>query len=298
MTIPPRPSSTDAGAVDRSRARDGARVNGHLVVDAGPLTPGHVVLDHRGHARRSPTTSRSVVGDGADLTVVSRAGLGRRRGAPSPSTTPSIGRDARLKHIAVTLGGDVVRITTNAGYAGPGGDVEMLGIYFADAGQHQEHRLFVDHAAPQLPQPRRPTRARCRARPRTPSGSATCSSAPAPRAPTPTSSTATSSSTDGARADSVPNLEIETGEIVGRRPRLGDRPVRRRAAVLPAGPRHPRGRGPPAGRARLLRRARPADRRARGRGAPDGARSRPSSEPSMGVAAGADGASSASSESP
>jgi Fe-S cluster assembly protein SufD len=66
--------------------------------------------------------------------------------------------------------------------------------------------------------------------------------------------------TDGARADSVPNLEIETGRDRGRRTRLCDRPLRRRAAVLPAGPRDPRGRGAPPGRAGLLRRASSADR--------------------------------------
>ena len=61
--------------------------------------------------------------------------------------------------------------------------------------------------------------------------------------------------TDGARADSVPNLEIETGEIVGAGHASRHRPLRRRAAVLPAVARHHRGRGPPAGGARLLRRA-------------------------------------------
>ena len=54
-----------------------------------------------------------------------------------------------MRHIAVTIGGGIVRINTNASYTGPGGvDVEVLGVYFADAGQHLEHRLFVDHAAP------------------------------------------------------------------------------------------------------------------------------------------------------
>ena len=73
--------------------------------------------------------------------------------------------------------------------------------------------------------------------------------------------------TDGCQADSVPNLEIETGEIAGRRPRLGDGPLRRRAAVLPALARH-RGEGSaPPGRARLLQRPDPPDRRARARGA-------------------------------
>jgi Fe-S cluster assembly protein SufD len=36
----------------------------------------------------------------------------------------------------------------NVEYAGPGGDAELLGLYFADEGQHLEHRLFADHTAP------------------------------------------------------------------------------------------------------------------------------------------------------
>ena len=66
-----------------------------------------------------------------------------------------LGRDARIRHTAVTLGGGVVRLAPDVRYAGPGGDAELLGMYFADAGQHLEHRLFVDHARAELPQPGR-----------------------------------------------------------------------------------------------------------------------------------------------
>ena len=83
--------------------------------------------------------------------------------------------------------------------------------------------------------------------------------------------------TDGCQADSVPNLEIETGEIEGAGPRVRHRPVRRRAAVLPALARHRRERGAPARRARVLQRPDPPDRRARARGAAGSRPSRPSS---------------------
>ncbi len=59
-----------------------------------------------------------------------------------------VGRDASVKHTAISFGGDVVRMHANVEYAGPGGSAELLGLYFADAGQHLEHRLFVDHNAP------------------------------------------------------------------------------------------------------------------------------------------------------
>lgn len=125
-----------------------------------------------------------------------------------------LGRDARLKHVVVTLGGDLVRIAPSARFTAPGGEVEMLGLYFADAGQHQEHRLYVDHAVPHC------------------TSNVTYKGAlqgegahtvwigdvliQAPAEGTDTYEVNRNLVlTDGARADSVPNLEIETGEIVG-----------------------------------------------------------------------------------
>ena len=46
----------------------------------------------------------------------------------------------------VSLGGDVVRMTPSTRFTAPGAEAEMFGLYFADAGQHLEQRLFVDHA--------------------------------------------------------------------------------------------------------------------------------------------------------
>ena len=91
------------------------------------------------------------------------------------TTTPRLGRDATARAhrghaAAATWCGSPRRSATAAPAATP----SCTGLYFADAGQHLEHRLFVDHDVPRLPQPRAPTRARCRARTRTRSGSATC----------------------------------------------------------------------------------------------------------------------------
>ena len=125
-----------------------------------------------------------------------------------------MGRDASVRHIAVTLGGAIVRLNPNATYSGPGGSFEGLGVYFADAGQHQEHRLFVDHEAPH-----------CRSNVEY-KGALQGETAHTVwvgdvliRASAEGTDTYELNRnlvlTDGARADSVPNLEIETGEIVG-----------------------------------------------------------------------------------
>ncbi len=154
-----------------------------------------------------------VVGDGADLTVVSlqrwdddAVHLGQHDAL--------VGRDARYKHVAVSLGGRVVRLNVNARYAGPGGHANLLGLYFADAGQHLEHRSFVDHDAPH-----------CTSNV-TYKGALQGDTAHTVwvgdvliRAVAEGTDTFELNRnlvlTDGARADSVPNLEIETGEIVG-----------------------------------------------------------------------------------
>ena len=92
-----------------------------------------------------------------------------------------LGRDAVLRHTAVTLGGDLVRLTATVKYDGPGGDAELLGLYFADAGQHFEQRLLVDHAQPHCKsnvalqgRAAEAIRNRRRSPTRTPCGSATC----------------------------------------------------------------------------------------------------------------------------
>ncbi len=185
---------------------------GHLLVQAEPFSRAVVVLDHRGSATYADNVEL-VVGDGASLTVVSLQDWADDA-VHLTQHYATLGRDARLRHTAVTLGGSVVRLAPSIRYDGPGGDAELTGLYFADAGQHLEHRLFVDHDVP-----------RCRSRV-TYKGALQGQDAHAvwigdvlirPEA----SGTDTYEYnrnlvlTDGTRVDSVPNLEILTGEIVG-----------------------------------------------------------------------------------
>ena len=114
----------------------------------------------------------------------------------------------------MSLGGDVVRLNPTVSYAGPGGSAEFLGLAFADAGQHLEHRLLVDHAAPQ-----------CRSRVTYKTAvqgegahSVWIGDVLIRAAATGTDTYELNRNlllTPDARADSVPNLEIETGEIAG-----------------------------------------------------------------------------------
>jgi Fe-S cluster assembly protein SufD len=114
----------------------------------------------------------------------------------------------------VSLGGDLVRLVSNVQYAGPGGSADLYGVYFADETQHLEHRLFVDHNAPR-------TRSNVDYR-----GALQGKGARAVwigdvliRKVAEGIETYEQNRnlvlTDGCHADSVPNLEIETGEIEG-----------------------------------------------------------------------------------
>ncbi len=131
-----------------------------------------------------------------------------------------LGKDAVLRHVAITLGGDVVRMSGDVRFVAPGGDAELLGLYFADDGQHLESRLLVDHAQPD-----------CKSRVLYKGALQGDPDSKRPDAHTVwigdvlirAEATGTDTFevnrnlvlTDGARADSVPNLEIETGEIAG-----------------------------------------------------------------------------------
>ena len=189
-----------------------AATAGHLVIDVQPYGRATVVIDQSGSATYADNVEIHV-GDGGDLVVVALADWAADTVQVSHHQA-TVGRDARLRHFAVTLGGSLVRLSPTIRYAGPGGDAELTGIAFADAGQHLEHRLFVDHDTPN-----------CRSR----VGYKTALSGKDARTvwigdvlirPQATGTDTYEFNrnlllTEEAHADSVPNLEILTGEIVG-----------------------------------------------------------------------------------
>ncbi|MGY1986575.1 Fe-S cluster assembly protein SufD [Blastococcus sp. SYSU DS0669] len=185
---------------------------GHLVIEVGAFAQATIVLDHSGLAKYAGGVS-VLVGDSAQVRLVSVQDWapGAVHGGQYDAV---VGRDATFTQVVVTLGGDLVRLVSNVQYAGPGGSAELLGVYFSDETQHQEHRLWVDHAVPNCTSnvlykgalqgegARTVWIGDVRIRP----------------AATGTETYELNRNlvlTDGARADSVPNLEIETGEIVG-----------------------------------------------------------------------------------
>jgi len=184
----------------------------HVVVNVQQFAKATVVLSHEGSATMADNVE-VVVGDGAQLAFVTIQDWDDTAVHHSHHHTV-VGRDASLRHVAVTFGGDVVRMNTSLEYGGPGASAELLGVYFADAGQHLEHRLFVDHNAPK-------TKSNVVYK-----GALQGRGAHAVwvgdvlirKVAEGIETFETNRNlvlTDGCRADSVPNLEIETGEIAG-----------------------------------------------------------------------------------
>lgn len=183
-----------------------------IQVHAEAYSKSTVVLDHAGSGT-SGVAVHFVVENSATLTVLSVQD-GDRNQVVAGQHAFTLGADATAEHFALTLGGDLVRLVTTAEFTAPGGKVEFAGAFFTSDGQHHEHRLFVDHAVPN-----------CisnvvykGALQDDETHSVWVGDVLIRKAATGTSTYELNRNlllTDGARADSVPNLEIETGEIVG-----------------------------------------------------------------------------------
>ncbi|MFI2230662.1 Fe-S cluster assembly protein SufD [Nocardia testacea] len=197
---------------------EGKTAYGHLQVRLAEFAVATVVIDQRGSGTYAENVE-FVLGDSAKLTVVAVQDWADDV-VHATAHHALVGRDAVLRHTAVTLGGDLVRLTGNVRYAGPGGDAELLGLYFADAGQHFEQRLLVDHAVPHC-KSNVLYKGALQGDPHSPKGDARTVWVGDVLIRAAAEGTDTFEInrnlvlTDGARADSVPNLEIETGEIVG-----------------------------------------------------------------------------------
>ncbi len=192
---------------------------GHLVIDVRPFAQATVVLEHTGSAQYGEHLS-VVVGDGATLRLV-HLQTWDADAVHAAHVSARVGRDATFRSFQASLGGSAVRVLETVDYSGPGGDAELLGIFFSKAGQHIEHRMLVDHGVPH-----------CRSNvlyKGALTGDPEAGEAGIARSvwigDVLIRAAAVGTETyelnrnlllsSATRADSVPNLEIETGEIVG-----------------------------------------------------------------------------------
>jgi len=184
----------------------------HIFVVAKKFSNATLIVEHNGLGNLAEIIEIDVQ-DEAKLNIVSVQNW-EKGSAHVSAHFSKLARNSFLKHSIASFGGDLVRITPVTTFTGPGAEVEMNGVYFASAGQHLENRPFVDHAAPN-----------CKPRV-TYKGALQGNKAHTVwigdvliRVVAEGTDTYELNRnlllTDGARADSVPNLEIETGEIEG-----------------------------------------------------------------------------------
>ncbi|MDJ1115208.1 Fe-S cluster assembly protein SufD [Microbacterium dauci] len=190
----------------------GGVAHAHVVIEAQPNSRGTVILRHEGTAQQSQNVE-IIVRDGAALTVVS-VQRWDDDAVHLSAHQARVDRDAKLTHIVASLGGGVVRVNPSVELAGAGSEGKLYGLSFADAGQHLESQVYLHHKGAHT------------------TGDVLYKGALqgesarsvwigdvliGPDAVGTDSYEANRNLvlTDGARADSIPNLEIETGEIQG-----------------------------------------------------------------------------------
>ena len=195
---------------------EGAVAAEHIQIRTTPHAEGTVVVEFSGSGTLADNIE-VVLADGSKLTLVVTEEWADDAVHVSAQHL-SIGRDATLRATSVALGGDLVRISPTVKYRGPGGDAELAGLGFADAGQHLEQRLLVDHGEPSCTSNVLYKNA-LQGKKGTTDARTVWIGDVLIRATAENTRTFEFNRnlvlTEHARADSVPNLEIETGEIAG-----------------------------------------------------------------------------------
>ncbi|KQY37749.1 MULTISPECIES: Fe-S cluster assembly protein SufD [Nocardia] len=218
ITVGPETEVSDPVTVTITGPGEGKTAYGHLQVRLDNFAVATVVIDQRGSGTYAENVE-FVLGDSAKLTVVAVQEW-NEDAVHVTAHHLKLGRDANLRHVSATLGGDLVRLSGTVRYAGPGGEAELFGLYFADAGQHFEQRLLVDHSEPNC-KSNVLYKGALQGDPSSHKGDARTVWIGDVLIRAAAEGTDTYEAnrnlvlTDGARADSVPNLEIETGEIAG-----------------------------------------------------------------------------------
>ncbi len=188
------------------------RADAHIVIEALEHSSATVVLQHTGSAQYAQN-AEIIVRDGAKLTVISLQQW-QDDAVHAAAHQARVGADATLKHFIVSFGGGVVRVNPNVELAGAGSEGYLYGLSYADAGQHLESQVYLHHKGPHT------------------KGDVLYKGALQGEGAHSVwigdvligaNANGTDSYeanrnlvlTEGARADSIPNLEIETGDILG-----------------------------------------------------------------------------------
>ena len=197
--------------VERDSLGDSPRA-AHTVIHAQPNSHTTLILRSSGDAIVGESVE-IVVDRGASVNIVSvqewNAGS-----VHYASHFATVAQDAHLVHTVASVDGDVVIVNPSVRLEGQGATGEMYGVYFADHTQHLEHRVFAHHIGKDTSS-RVTYKGALHGR-----GARTVWIGDVLIGPDATGTDSYEQNrnlvlSDGTRADSIPNLEIETGDIRG-----------------------------------------------------------------------------------
>ena len=186
----------------------------HIRIEVGELAEATIILSHRGSPEAALNQTIELnAADASKLTFVSIQEWDDTS-LHASNHRLALGKDTKLTHIVVTFGGDLVRICSDTDFRGTGGELTMLGLYFVDGGQHLEHRVFVDHSQPNC-YSRVTYKGALQGEDAHSVWIGDCLIRETADGTDTYELNRNLVLTEGAKADSVPNLEIENGEIAG-----------------------------------------------------------------------------------
>lgn len=204
----PADTAVDEPIVVRLKAADAMNFV-HLSMRIGAHSESTIIVLHDLGADVSGSIVTTLA-DGARSTVVHVFEGGQAQQMLHWHTT--VGRDAAFVGGSVVLDGAFIRMTPTVSYAGPGGSADVLGVFLADGDHFYEQRIFVEHQAPH-----------CRSNVVYKGALSGSGAHTVWVGDVLVRRTAIGTDTyemnrnllldDGPRADSVPNLELETGDV-------------------------------------------------------------------------------------
>jgi Fe-S cluster assembly protein SufD len=197
--------------VNRSQLGSAPRA-AHTIIHAAPNSHTTLILGSTGDALLAETVE-IIVDEGArlDLVNVQEWNAGAIHYAPHFAT---VAKDGYLQHTVASIDGDVVVVNPSVRLEGQGATGEMLGVYFADETQHLEHRVFAHHIGAYTVS-RVTYKGALHGR-----GARTVWIGDVLIGPDAVGTDSYEQNrnlvlSEGTRADSIPNLEIQTGDIRG-----------------------------------------------------------------------------------
>lgn len=184
----------------------------HTVISVEPGAQAVLVVESRGEALLAENVEISVGRDASIQTVFVQEWADDAINYQAHFAT--VADAGSLSHVVANMSGHIVVVNPSAELAGESSSGELYGVYFADHSQHLEHRVYVHHVGPNTHSNVNYKGALHGAGARTVWVGDVLIGAGA----TGTDSYEQNRNlvlSDGTRADSIPNLEIKTGDIAG-----------------------------------------------------------------------------------